>query len=200
MVVLSLGLLSIFHSLAATAPASHPSNPGGTAHLSNLGGTVHLLNNTMCLPPLYLPIYHPSYHACLGAIDTLPASDTIGIFHNFPGPILHHDPFLLPLSRVHHHSDGNCQVVVELEYRYDKERGSWNDVRRAAMSLAVDCKEEAEGREITGGSTAAGVRGGILVRLEKVVIGKGVLVPHSTSDGVGTGPVRIAEKGSSSLA
>ena len=167
MVNLSLGLLSIFHGLAYTAPA---------LFIPNLGGTVHLLNSSTCLPPLYLPTYHPSYPACIHAIESLPASDHIGVFHTHPHPPPHlaHDPFLLPVTKVYHHSEGSCQVRIELEPGLQNQRGSWNAVGRAATSVAVDCKELSEGREITGGSTNAGVRGGIVVRLEKVVMKKGI--------------------------
>lgn len=60
--------------------------------------------------------------------------------------------------------------------------GSWNDVRGAATRVAVECREEVEGRKITGGSTVAGVRGGIVVRLEKEVassIGNALPAPRN---------------------
>lgn len=83
---------------------------------------------------------------------------------------------------VYHHSEGSCQVKVELKNRLDNERGSWNDIARAAARVAEDCKEVADGREITGGHAAAGVRGGILVQLEKVVMKKGIKIPPSTPE------------------
>lgn len=192
MIPLSLGLLSIFHGLAATAPAPFT---------SNLGGTVHLLNSSICLPPLYLPTYHPAYFACIHAIRALPSSDHIGVFHTHPHPPPHlaHDPFLLPFVEVYHHNEGSCEIKVELEPGIQNQRGSWNEIGRAARSVAEDCKEVAEGREITGGHTLAGIRGGIVVRLEKVVMKKGIQIRPTTPDDIGADPTEITDKASLSL-
>ena len=120
----------------------------------------------ICLPPVYLPSLHPSYTACAHAIRLLPSDHIFRTFHT-TGP---RDPSTLPASRVYRfnaHTEDSCLVKVELKRGIRTETCTWSAIGVAARRLAEECRERAEGRDITGGSTQAGTEEAIVVSLEK---------------------------------
>ena len=101
----------------------------------------------------------PILSDCVRAVRALPQSHYVGTFHMGGEASL----WRLPIIQTF----GSCKALVKLHEDVDQDMGSWDDVRRSAARLLIECRKQYEsmGVQRTGGWITSGAENGVVIEL-----------------------------------
>ena len=157
-------LLFFFLSTIAQSGHTQPTNNNASTILTSTTNTTTIpspiqtsptINSIVICTPFSRLQFRPKYQDCNAALDFLPDSQKLGLFHT--GGLA--DEFRLPV----HATARTCEIKVQLVESYEgRELGTWTEVRATAAMVADECYY-GHGMEHTGGETL--LRRNILISL-----------------------------------
>lgn len=146
---LPLFLLALFTTSALSAPATAQATTSLVQSIDTMNDT--LASSITCFgqPTGRTYITPPYFQKCALALRQLPATETIGKFHQGGA----FDQYRLPVTKV----SGPCQVMIETANGGSMtDRASWLAVRLAAVELTMACTPVVDSAPGYGGTTLTG--------------------------------------------
>ena len=127
---------------------------------STTGLTIPDSGSYECIKATLFMDKRPPFLDCRRAIQLLPQSNTIGIFHISGEP----DVFELPTYAI----NGGCKLTVDINKYYLSDVDSWFGIRSAASELNYACRDTRVDPWRTGGWLMTGEYGKIKISLTEI--------------------------------